>query len=1319
MKEKLRRRVAFLLAMAMIIVNLFPVTNSEGEVLITPLSGAVSAATAPTPTPTPGSNPSTTMTVEGKDYTFYMVNNSNQIEKGEGIEITGSGIQIGIDCDAGNMPAGAKIEWQVYDSNIISYTKINDYKISVDAVSPGYSMLTAIITLQDGSYSQVYCQFYVPLSISSLNKSYEKEKYGYDNRQTNDTSANKTLQLSTDNSTYKNYLMMLDHVKYKPDIQNIGSGITAKTKASDILAADGAMELTWTSSNQNVVTVNDCGVVTAVGAGYAEVTVTTITKSEKGKTDSKTFGVIVAPRAYDEATKTWVSSQTIVAKNNESSITIETNGLGAKNLTYTLRKVDKDGELINIDKNDYMTVNISEFSGNVILTNLKAGVYYLNVRPYSEFGENNSNVQELTIKIIVPVFMSLDPAVVTMNVDDTYNLLSAFNFASSDFLIYNPAGALSNIVSYNKGVVTALERGTDTLKFTYDPSLFQGIDKNLIGDTEFDITFRVIDKLAISMTNATMYVGSTLQLQLVASDLYTAVEWSSSKEDIATVDEYGLVTGLKAGNTVITAKQTVNGVVKKVTCKITVKQSITKIELSPSSKAIAVGDNLTINATVSPDKNGASLKWITSDASIVKIVDAGDLSTTVQGVAGGTAVITAINMDNVVVGSCTITVYESIMSIKLSESDLTVPLSAKYFQLFATISPEAASSQEVIWSSSNPAVLTVDQYGKVTLKKAGTATVIVTSRIDATITAMCTITVTKAVTGITLDTTAKEMYTGETYRLSYQVKPADASNTAVTWTSTNTNVATVNATGLVTAKSPGSTAIILKTADGGYMSICMITVKKVATGVKLDAKDITLNVGEYYTLETTITPADATENSLTFESTNKKVATVSNSGKIVAKAGGTCVIFVKTPNGASAYANVTVVQGVTGITISHSEATIRVGETLELEATIAPSTASEQGVTWASSKKDVATVDKKGVVKGLSGGTTVITCTSDDGNFIDHCILTVEEYVTEITLNNTYYKLGIGKTYNLVATISGEKATNKNVTWKSSNSKVVTVDKNGKIKGIKLGTATITVTATDGSGAEASCVVRVCKLVTGIDLDVSYITLVQGKSYTIKATVSPASATYKTPLWSSDNTDVAIVDKKGTVTALTPGNAIITASANDSSGVTSLCYVKVIAPVASTSVSLAESEIIMSAGETKTVAVSIVPSNSTDTYTWSSDNSLVASVNEKTGKITAKALGTANITVMTESGRKGTVKVYVVGLSRTSVTLEQYTSLLLSLEVDGKGASDIKVRWDVENQEIATVSNGKVTAKATGTTYVYAVVNGRRLSCKVTVTKIK
>ncbi|MDD5936498.1 MAG: Ig-like domain-containing protein, partial [Clostridiales bacterium] len=101
-----------------------------------------------------------------------------------------------------------------------------------------------------------------------------------------------------------------------------------------------------------------------------------------------------------------------------------------------------------------------------------------------------------------------------------------------------------------------------------------------------------------------------------------------------------------------------------------------------------------------------------------------------------------------------------------------------------------------------------------------------------------------------------------------------------------------------------------------------------------------------------------------------------------------------------------------------------------------------------------------------------------------------------------------------------------------------------------------------------------------------------------------------------------------------------------------------------------------------------------------------------------KGIGTANITVMTESGRKGTIKVYVVGLSKTKLTLPQYTETEIKLEVDGAGASSLRPRWDVENQEIATVVNGKVKARALGTTYVYAVVNGRRLTCKVTVIKI-
>lgn len=338
---------------------------------------------------------------------------------------------------------------------------------------------------------------------------------------------------------------------------------------------------------------------------------------------------------------------------------------------------------------------------------------------------------------------------------------------------------------------------------------------------------------------------------------------------------------------------------------------------------------------------------------------------------------------------------------------------------------------------------------------------------------------------------------------------------------------------------------------------------------------------------------------------------------------------------------------------------------------------------------------------------------------MDFCVVTVVEEVTTVVLDTHFYKLGLNSSYQLTATVSGEKATNKNVVWSSSDPDIVAVDDKGRITGVELGYATVTCEAADGSGASDVCEVRVCKLVTDIQLDVSYITLIQGKSYELHAKVEPDDATYPDPIWTSDNTEIAIVSSKGVITALNPGNTIIHATANDSGEVSAICYVNVIKPVMATNISVSESEIVMSPGENRTVAIALVPNNTTETVTWSSDNTAVATVDPETGLITAKEIGSANINILTESGRKGTIKVFVVGLSRTYVELQQYTNLLLKLEVDGSGSKNFTVRWDVDNQNIATVQNGHVTAKALGTTTVYAVVNGRRLSCVVKVVKIK
>lgn len=1290
MKIQGRRKIAILMLFAVLFMNLMPISSGNSEASITPIVSTAHVAAA---TVAPG--------------TFFMESNAVSYANGSLITMTGSTLSIGVSHSSGSIPSSATIRWLPYDEKVITVSYADKYKADVTAVGPGYSQLAAIVTY-DGIDYQVYCQIYVPLKLdTSTSANMTDGNFGIvRNLSWGDGTDNVGYQLSTEsvsgNFERTHYLVKLQNVKYK-------SGVTNNTVATPSAIMVSQPSLTWSSSDETVVKVDESGILTAVGAGCATVTVKTTT-TYNGESKSIDFPVFVSPIGQ-------VSTSSEPMKDNISftasgpSFTINTNAAKASNLVWTVHKGSSiDGEKINPDKSPLMDMNVSDRSGNVTFTNVKAGTYFITARPTDLYSENSTQVNMFTIEVKVGVF--LPSGTITMTVGDYYDIIQNSNLPPNEkWYKFRPLNETIATVD-GSGIITGKASGSAEII----------LDATELGEDagakDATLTVNVVDGINLNMTSATIYVGSTIQLILNATNSSAPITWTSSNPEIAMVDEDGLVTGMKAGDAVITVKQVINGVTKTQKCNIKVISSVTKITLDPIEKDIAIGDNLTINATVTPKLNNLKLIWVSSDESVVKISTAGDLSATVTGVNGGVAVISAINKDNVVVGSCLVRVYQPIESITLSETDVTVALADKKFQLYAAILPVNAQDQQVIWKSTDPSVVTVDENGLVTLKKPGKASIVVTSKVNAEVYAICKVTVTKSVTGITLDHTSRAMYVGETFRMTYVIKPNDSSNASVVWSSSNPSIVTVDKEGLLTARSVGTAVIILKTADGGYMATCTVTVSRTATAVKLDVTKLTMNVGDYYYLETKLTPADSTETTLTWDSSEKKVATVSKTGKVIAKSAGTTVILVKTKSGSIGYCTVTVLQPATGITISSSEETIYVGDKIELEASVLPDSADDSGVSWESSNEEVATVNAKGEVTGVGGGVAMISVTSDDGEYKDYCMVTVEELITSITLNRTWYRLGRSKSYVLKATINGEKATNKQLEWSSSDDSVVSVDEKGRIKGKGYGTATITVVATDGSEAEASCFVRVCRLVSSIDLNVSHITLVQGKSYQLKAKVLPSNATYKKPKYSTSKKDIAIVDKNGKITALSPGNTIITAKANDSSGVKAVCYVNVIAPIASTGISVSESEVVMSPGETKTVTFSLVPNGSTDSVSWSSDNQLVASVGSKSGKITAKATGTANITIMTESGRKGSVKVYVVGLSKTQLTLTQYSKTEIELEVDGLGAQNLKVRWDVENQEIATVSNGEVTARAIGTTNVYAVVNGRRLTCKVTVTKI-
>ena len=335
-----------------------------------------------------------------------------------------------------------------------------------------------------------------------------------------------------------------------------------------------------------------------------------------------------------------------------------------------------------------------------------------------------------------------------------------------------------------------------------------------------------------------------------------------------------------------------------------------------------------------------------------------------------------------------------------------------------------------------------------------------------------------AVTGVTLSQTSLTMTEGDTQTLSATVQPSNADNRFVSWSSSNASVASVQ-DGLVTAHQAGSATITVKTADGGKTATCSVTVtaKVVAVaGVSLDKTSLELTEGDEATLTAIVTPDNASNKNVTWTSSNPEVATVEN-GKVTAIKVGTTTITVKTEDGGkTATCEVTVremVYPVESVSLDKTSLELTEGDEATLTATIAPDNASNKNVTWTSSNPEVAKVEN-GKITAVKAGTATITVKTEDGGKTATCEVTVKEMVypvESVSLDKTSLELTEGDEATLTATIAPDNASNKNVTWTSSNPEVATVE-DGKVIAVKAGMTTITATTEDG-GKTATCEVTV------------------------------------------------------------------------------------------------------------------------------------------------------------------------------------------------------------------------------------------------------
>ena len=273
------------------------------------------------------------------------------------------------------------------------------------------------------------------------------------------------------------------------------------------------------------------------------------------------------------------------------------------------------------------------------------------------------------------------------------------------------------------------------------------------------------------------------------------------------------------------------------------------------------------------------------------------------------------------------------------------------------------------------------------------------------------------VTGVSLNTSTLNLVENETDTLTATVEPSNATNKDVTWESSNTSVATVDASGLVTAVSAGTATITVTTKDGNKTATCAVTVTATTvpvSGVSLNKDSTSLYVGDTETLTATITPDNATNKNVTWSSDDTSVATVDTSGLVTAVGAGTATITVTTVDQSkTATCEVTVAAAtvpVTGVTLSQNQVSLyynRTPNTLTLTATVAPANATNKAVTWTSSNPSVATVEN-GVVTALACGTAVITATAADGSGASaSCTVTVSSYLPPANPN---YKITVEAT---------------------------------------------------------------------------------------------------------------------------------------------------------------------------------------------------------------------------------------------------------------------------------------------------------------------
>lgn len=925
------------------------------------------------------------------------------------------------------------------------------------------------------------------------------------------------------------------------------------------------------------------------------------------------------------------------------------------------------------------------------LVPLRAGSVTLTATSPAQYGSVKGTCRFTVKEGIVPRYVTPEISSSTVNKGQAKTL--SFNWDPSDstyqeMYLKVTSGSDCAAVKYTSSSTvkfTGQKAGTLTADY------YDGFTNRKRGSISVQVLVPVTS-IYVSPSSVTLVPGGTKQLtpELYPSDATDkSVTWSSSNTDIATVSSTGLVTAKKPGSAKITVKANSGGWI--ATSSITVnKVAVASVVLNSTDEAvIGVGGTVSRSAYVTPtNATYPTISWTSGDVSVATVSGG-----VVTGRGGGTTNITA-TADGVS-SSFKVTVKSSVTGVSLDRSSMSL-VKGSTQTLTATVSPADASNKSVTWTSSYPAIASVDDKGKVTALYPG-RTVITATTVEGEKKAVCEVTVLPPpVSSVSLDREEARLTVGENLGLAATVLPADTADKTVAWRSSNESVATVDSGGTVRGISMGSAMITVTTNSGNKTAICDVIVTSVSS-----ANTITYSKGDDGTVTVTGTEGDDTGD-MVIPGTIRgdDVTAIGNgafkgcgafTGSLVIPAGITYIgtdafdgmygisrienrsgkyvsasYFISESrkddecfadsSGNKIYYGEMLGRGTyirhylaRYVSIDQDFATVKEGETISLKAAVFPEKATDKRVVWSSSDKSVATVSPDGIVSGIDGGKARIKAVSADTGVWAECEITVEgdEPVspapdpqdendpvspTPAPANDPTPQPATDPTP--VPTKVPESVPVKGPTPVPTKVPVSEPEKE----------PTPQPTKTPVREPETTPVPTVTPVpvvtpspapVAGIEkveLNKKKATLVKGKTLKLKATLYPENAADKTVSWKSSNKKIATVSRTGKVKGKKKGSVTITATATN--GKKAKCKVKVVNPVKVKSIKLNRKKATISVGKTTKLKVTFNPKKPTDkSIKWKSSNKKIATVS-KTGKVKGKKKGKVTITAVSGDGGK-------------------------------------------------------------------------------------